>query len=286
MRELSIFIFVIGAFACTIKDNEASEIIKVTKSCAFSGPGRIGDLMTYDPSTQATEKFGVLLAAAGIDSGRVSFRSAALPEKGLAVIDGNKRYIVYDISLMSDIDFGGASKWRAYALLAHEIGHYVNQDDDLGSNPEIELRRDEYAGSLLQRLGAAHEDVREAFNGLLANVANVTDSELDKRIAAALAGWTKERDRSYLNTPVIKITGARYGHDPDSWHRIVERVQRECERKFSCAFPMTNAWLGYDPFPGQSKRARITYDCVAGGRTIESKDVWVNEGQQATLFCW
>lgn len=176
----------------------AARTLNIDSGCGMTKTvNRVGQLPVERPSSEALAKFREILVAQGMDETRIEFLSAALPSKGLATfvrdpsdptnIKKIKRYVLYDVSLMTDIESGGASKWVAYALLAHEIGHFANGDDISGSTPEAELSADRFAGSVLARLNASNKDVEIAFSKT--DLESVTHNSRDQRIAAALTGW-------------------------------------------------------------------------------------------------
>ncbi|HEX8378754.1 MAG TPA: M48 family metalloprotease, partial [Pedobacter sp.] len=64
---------------------------------------------------------------------------------------GTVNYIAYNGRWLEALYEETKSRWALYAIIAHEIGHYVKAHNltSLGSDPKIELEADEYAGEIL-----------------------------------------------------------------------------------------------------------------------------------------
>ena len=72
-----------------------------------------------------------------------------------ASISHRKRYILYSSTFINRLNSLTREKWASMALLAHEIGHHLNGHTIKkgGSNPEVELEADEFAGFVLRKSG-------------------------------------------------------------------------------------------------------------------------------------
>ena len=77
-----------------------------------------------------------------------------------ASISHRKRYISYNPTYIASLNKITRNKWAVMTLLAHEVGHHLNGHTIRkgGSTPELELEADEFAGFILQKLGATLQE--------------------------------------------------------------------------------------------------------------------------------
>ena len=110
-----------------------------------------------------------------------------------ASIIHKKRMILYNPVFMDWINKAMRNKWGAYALLAHEIGHHLNGHTmkNTGSQPELELEADEFAGSVLQKLGATLEEAQQVMIYISDNKGSKTHPCRSNRMEAIERGWNK-----------------------------------------------------------------------------------------------
>lgn len=122
------------------------------------------------------------------------------------ICPGDVNYIVYNGSWLEKIYDETKSPWALYAIIAHEIGHYVKAHDRtaLGSNPKIELEADEYAGETLAKMGACLSDAQAAFRSKLMgeNQESHTHPPISDRLIAVKKGWDK-----FGNCPADRPSG-------------------------------------------------------------------------------
>ncbi len=110
-----------------------------------------------------------------------------------AFISHRKRYILYNPSFINRINSLTRDKWAAMALLAHEIGHHLNGHTIKkgGSNPEVELEADEFAGFILYKLGATLEQSQIVMHYIAKVEPSKTHPAKKSRMQAIEKGWTK-----------------------------------------------------------------------------------------------
>ena len=112
--------------------------------------------------------------------------------------DSNRnRFISYHPHFIKDALKGKHGKWAVYGVLAHEIGHHLNNNPQEGktSRPDIELQADYYSGVQLGRMGATLEQAQaclytvpdhpQAFGKV------ITHPPLKERLAAVKRGWNE-----------------------------------------------------------------------------------------------
>src|SRR5205085_1311589 len=81
-------------------------------------------------------------------------------DNALATIDDdNNRIIYYNPAFFQSL----TSEWFKLAILAHEIGHHINSHTFSKNNkrPSDELDADQFAGSILCRMGAPFNDIKQ-----------------------------------------------------------------------------------------------------------------------------
>jgi len=98
---------------------------------------------------------------------------------------GLVRYIAYDDSFMKRIE-KNSNDWAKIGILAHEIGHHLNFHnltyvDNLEEKRSQEIESDEFAGFILQKLGASLSDAK-LFISVSNNDNDDTNSTHPKRI--------------------------------------------------------------------------------------------------------
>lgn len=109
------------------------------------------------------------------------------------ICPGDRNYIVYNAEWVRSLYTETNSLWVLYAVMAHEIGHYVrgHQHTQLGSNPQIELEADEYAGEVLAKMGASLNDAQTAFRSDKMKQPSHTHPPINERLKFVEAGWSK-----------------------------------------------------------------------------------------------
>lgn len=120
------------------------------------------------------------------------------------ICPGDKNYIVYNadwvVSLLQETN----NQWVLYAIMAHEIGHYVlgHQHTAVTSGPEIELEADEYAGGVLARMKASLADAQAAFRSNKTNSESHTHPPIHQRLKAVEAGWRRVSGRNVASSRI------------------------------------------------------------------------------------
>ena len=89
---------------------------------------------------------------------------AANVPNALATMEGTRRLILYNQLFMRDMATKSGTDWAALSVLAHEIGHHLNQHTlgSGGGRDEQELAADKFSGDVLFKMGATLEQARAA----------------------------------------------------------------------------------------------------------------------------
>ena len=123
---------------------------------------------------------------------KANFRIAeANVPNALAVLTQGKRYILYNPQFVNKLTEITGSKWTAYSVLAHEIGHhlYNTLTGKSGRTLATELEADEFSGYVLEKMGASLEEAQAAMNILATPYATQTHPARRDRINSIAAGW-------------------------------------------------------------------------------------------------
>jgi formylglycine-generating enzyme required for sulfatase activity len=174
----------------------AQERIRITHSCSFMGKEEIGDYFTLAPSTEADKIVQEICDAIGISKNFI-IRSSDSVENALATMDKDgRRIILYNASFLKKFKSDARTKWAAYSVLAHEIGHHLNghrfDEKDPTKKKKMELEADKYSGSALRMLNAGLEDSRAGIDLFALKGETNTHPPGSARREAVASGWKKQ----------------------------------------------------------------------------------------------
>lgn len=104
---------------------------------------------------------------------------------------GQERFIQFDRQFLENFQKRTNNKWFVTGVLAHELGHHFNGHslDGIGSRPDKEIEADEFAGFILQKLGAKETEAESIFSFLNETDGPPTHPIKSKRYAAVSRGW-------------------------------------------------------------------------------------------------
>ena len=103
------------------------------------------------------------------------------------------RFIVYDDILLDMIKDATHSNWGTFAILAHELGHHLNGHIiyGSGSQPDLELQADEFAGFVLAKVNGDLQAAKNAFLTIMDDVGSSTHPPVSQRLIALERGWQR-----------------------------------------------------------------------------------------------
>lgn len=123
------------------------------------------------------------------------------------ICPGDRNYIVYNADWIRSLYNETKNRWVLYAVMAHEIGHYVrgHQHTRVGSKPDIELEADEYAGEVLAKMGASLDDAQAAYKSdrMRSETATHTHPPVNDRLRAVKAGWSRIAGRNVASNRTV-----------------------------------------------------------------------------------
>lgn len=105
-----------------------------------------------------------------------------------------RRYVIYDPNFFDEMNLKANSDWAAITILAHEIGHHLNNHslNNEGSNFEYELLADNWSGFVLRKMGASLKDAQSAIATLVdPKVPSRSHPSKVERLTSIQKGWEK-----------------------------------------------------------------------------------------------
>ena len=101
--------------------NIAQTPMTIKQSCNFAAAETQGQLYTYDASQEAEGIIKDIMDAYSLPQNFIV--KAADCKNALATSEGKQRYILYSTAFLEHFKKEANTKWAAYSVLAHEIGH-------------------------------------------------------------------------------------------------------------------------------------------------------------------
>ncbi|MCA0237105.1 MAG: SUMF1/EgtB/PvdO family nonheme iron enzyme [Bacteroidetes bacterium] len=175
----------------------AQKRIDIDAGCAFNTDAKNTRPYVFDADPQAQQIVGDVCRAIGITQ-RFQLQSADV-KNALACERNGTRYILYNPDFLKDIQTDARTKWAAYGVLAHEIGHHVNGDHfdepDSERRKELELEADRFAGSALRLMGATKDEAKSTVASLFNQDETNTHPPARARNASVVNGWNDQDTR-------------------------------------------------------------------------------------------
>lgn len=175
----------------------AQQRMSIPRGCAFDTDVKNENPFVFDPDQQAQQIVAEICRAIGIPQ-KFQLKSADV-KNALACEEGGQRFILYNTIFLKDFQSDARSKWAAYGVLAHEIGHHVSfhnfKEDDSARRKELELEADRFAGSVMRLLGATKDEARTAVSNLVNKTESATHPPATARLLAVVNGWNHQDER-------------------------------------------------------------------------------------------
>ena len=196
---------------------QAQKRIHVPTGCAFSNDVENENPYVFDADPQVQKIVGDICRVIGIAQG-FQLQSAEV-KNALACERDGVRFILYNTEFLRDIQMDARTKWAAYGVLAHEIGHHVNghhfEEKKSERRKEMELEADRFAGSALRLLGATKDEAKAAVFSLLNEGETSTHPPKTARNLAVVNGWN-DRNQMLLDMgiPGVNDPTTRSGTPP------------------------------------------------------------------------
>jgi hypothetical protein len=157
------------------------------------GPASPAIKRSFESDREAATTFREILSATGIPgvADRIQVRASAETANAEAQIgEDGQRYIFYNSTFMRELGARTSKYWSLVFVIAHEVGHHIaGHLDFAGQNHRVELEADRYAGFILGRMGATHEEAIAAVDGIGSPAASATHPPRDQRVQIVSLGW-------------------------------------------------------------------------------------------------
>ena len=165
----------------------------------------VGGLLTLNrPSDEARRIVDEILAAAAeVTAPRkydMNFRlMIADVANARAVEKDGIRYILYNEDFLQQFERNSLTRWAAYSLMAHEIGHHLEKHDFIAKDPALrhrqELEADEFSAQVLARMNATREQAMAGIRSFDTDQATATHPPASEREAAIRKAYNEELRR-------------------------------------------------------------------------------------------
>jgi tetratricopeptide (TPR) repeat protein len=174
----------------------AQEALTINHSCNFAAADTLSELYVYEASSEAKQIVEYIMQLNVLPQNFVV--KSADCNNALATTIGKQRFILYNTSFLENFKKEANTKWAAYCVLAHEIGHHLSNHDLEETNPKVrkqyELEADKFAGGILFRLGATLEEAQAGINTFSLSTSSQTHPPKRARLEALAVGWTQAQD--------------------------------------------------------------------------------------------
>ena len=174
----------------------AQEPLSLKGTCNFAGAEDQPEVYTYEASGEAKQIVERIMKVNVLPQNFV-IKSADC-HNALATTIGKQRYILYSTSFLENFKKDANTKWAAYCVLAHEIGHHLSNHDldetDPGVRKRYELEADRFAGGILFRMGATLEEAQAGINTFSLDNNSTTHPPKRARMEALAVGWKQAEE--------------------------------------------------------------------------------------------
>ncbi|MBK7938345.1 MAG: tetratricopeptide repeat protein [Lewinellaceae bacterium] len=174
----------------------AQEALEIQHSCNFAAADTFAEVYTYDASAEAKQIVEQVMNTNVLPQNFVI--KAADCNNALATTIGKQRFILYNTTFLENFKKDANTRWAAFCVLAHEIGHHLSNHDLEENNPAVrkrfELEADRFAGGILFRLGATLEEAQAGINTFSLKDASLTHPPKRARLEALAVGWKQAEE--------------------------------------------------------------------------------------------
>ncbi|MCB9355994.1 MAG: tetratricopeptide repeat protein [Lewinellaceae bacterium] len=191
MKNVLLFCFLVY-----LSPLQAQEPMLVEHGCNFAAADNEAEYYTYDPSAEAEQIVERIMQMSVLPQNFI-IKSADC-KNALATTQGKQRYILYSTAFLENFKKEANTKWAAYCVLAHEIGHHLSNHDleqtDASLRKRYELEADKFAGGVLYRLGATLEEAQAGIRTFALEGASQTHPPKRARLEAVAVGWKQAEE--------------------------------------------------------------------------------------------
>jgi hypothetical protein len=184
----------------------AQDPILVSHGCSYDGEETGKEFYQFEPSDEADRI--VLEICNAVSLAKNFTLKASNVKNALATTEGNQRYILYSTSFMEKFKSEARTRWAAYSVLAHEIGHHLNghnfAEKDPSKRKRMELEADKFSGGVLRLLNASLDQAQAGIETFGLEGESRTHPPASARREAIASGWKKQDELRGSNADVGK----------------------------------------------------------------------------------
>jgi Peptidase family M48 len=191
----------IGAFAAWMLLSpklSAQSLMTIQHSCSFDGVEPEKTLYIDESSKEAKQIVEKIMNVYVLPQNFII--KAANCKNALATTDGTNRYILFSAHFLENFKKEANTKWAAYCVLAHEIGHHLSNhnlgEEDAKKRKLQELQADKFAGGILFNLGATLAEAQAGIQTFSLENDSNTHPNKKARLEAVAQGWVQAKEKN------------------------------------------------------------------------------------------
>lgn len=194
------------------------ELLEISHACAYDGKENSNNYHCFDASKEADTIVQEICSAVSLEKNFV-VRASNVTNALAAQIDG-KRVILYSTIFLEKFKADSRTRWAAYSVLAHEIGHHLNghyfDESDPQKRKTMELEADRFSGGTLRLLGASLDEAKAGLETMGGTLESQTHPPASARREAVASGWKKQDEHlKTLGLTVPEMPGLPVDTDGD-----------------------------------------------------------------------
>ena len=192
--------------------------IRIKNGCAYNNVQKEKDLVVYDASEEAERIVHEIMEVLGLSQNFVLKASGV--KNAIATSVNGQRYILYSTIFLEQFKTDANTRWAAYTVLAHEIGHHLNYHDfgepDARKRKMCELEADRFSGSILRMLDATLEEAEAGVNTIELEGETASHPSKSLRREAIAMGWKRKDEQLQNISGVNRFADSDGDNVPDS----------------------------------------------------------------------
>lgn len=194
--------------------NLTGKIVNVEKNCGYNSSLNKKEVVISMPSEREIDIVKKILSYTGLPLNFKIF--SANIGNAAALIVNDERIILYDPSLLKEIDSKSNTYWASISILAHEIGHHLSGHTLSAKNDLIlkELESDKFSGFVMYKMGATLQQSIAAITLFGSEKDTKTHPSKAKRIKSITEGWNEAAGYRY-NGAVPPVSNEDFPEDEE-----------------------------------------------------------------------
>lgn len=175
-----------------IKTINAQKLLTIEKGCSFYGEVESEQINVKEcTNVKVLKIINDVLSTVSLQENFKVYEANI--GNAIATRIGNERLLIVDPSFLNEIEVYSKDKFTSYLIIAHEIGHHLNNHIEKPSDASPwwdELEADYFAGSTLQKLGIPPSTIGNVINLIAPRMSNSkTHPEWQARMKATINGY-------------------------------------------------------------------------------------------------